>query len=51
MAKLLDTIADDFAGAKYLANTPVKQGMSVVQVIGVPEGVTDGAERKPLLLR
>jgi uncharacterized protein YgbK (DUF1537 family) len=38
MPLLLGCIADDFTGATDLANTLVKQGMSAVQVIGVPEG-------------
>ena len=35
---LLGCIADDFTGATDLASTLVRQGMSAVQVIGVPEG-------------
>ncbi|MFN6956715.1 MAG: 3-oxo-tetronate kinase [Acetobacteraceae bacterium] len=38
MPLLLGCIADDFTGATDLANTLVKQGMSAVQVIGVPGG-------------
>ena len=34
---LLGCIADDFTGATDLASTLVRQGMSAVQVIGVPE--------------
>jgi uncharacterized protein YgbK (DUF1537 family) len=38
MALLLGCIADDFTGATDLANTLVKDGMTAVQVIGVPDG-------------
>ncbi|PLW78582.1 3-oxo-tetronate kinase [Cohaesibacter celericrescens] len=38
MSIILGAIADDFTGATDLANTLVKQGMRVVQVIGVPSG-------------
>lgn len=41
MALLLGAIADDFTGATDLANTLVKEGMRVVQVIGVPDATTD----------
>jgi len=34
----LGAIADDFTGATDLANTLVKKGMRVVQMLGVPEG-------------
>jgi len=34
----LGAIADDFTGATDLANTLVKEGMRVVQMLGVPEG-------------
>ncbi len=37
MSVLLGAIADDFTGATDLANTLVKEGMRVVQVIGVPD--------------
>lgn len=37
MAIVLGAIADDFTGATDLANTLVKEGMRVVQVIGVPK--------------
>jgi uncharacterized protein YgbK (DUF1537 family) len=37
MSILLGAIADDFTGATDLANTLVKEGMRVVQVIGVPD--------------
>ncbi|NKC12880.1 MAG: hypothetical protein GKR94_11975 [Gammaproteobacteria bacterium] len=36
MSVLLGCIADDFTGATDLANTLVKEGMRVVQIIGVP---------------
>lgn len=35
---LLGCIADDFTGATDLASTLVRQGMSAVQVIGIPDG-------------
>ncbi|MBT6276871.1 MAG: four-carbon acid sugar kinase family protein, partial [Chromatiales bacterium] len=35
---LLGCIADDFTGATDLANTLVKEGMRVVQVLGLPDG-------------
>jgi uncharacterized protein YgbK (DUF1537 family) len=38
MALLLGCIADDFTGATDLANTLVRNGMTAVQVIGVPDG-------------
>ena len=38
MPLLLGCIADDFTGATDLANTLVKQGMTAVQLIGVPTG-------------
>ena len=37
----LGCIADDFTGATDLANTLVKEGMRVVQVIGVPDRMMD----------
>lgn len=37
MGILLGAIADDFTGATDLANTLVKEGMRVVQIIGVPD--------------
>ena len=37
MGVVLGAIADDFTGATDLANTLVGEGMSVVQVIGVPQ--------------
>jgi len=41
MTILLGAIADDFTGATDLANTLVKAGMRVTQVIGVPDGATE----------
>jgi uncharacterized protein YgbK (DUF1537 family) len=41
MTVLLGAIADDFTGATDLANTLVKAGMRVTQVIGVPDGATE----------
>ncbi len=37
MSVLIGVIADDFTGATDIANTLSKEGMRVVQVIGVPE--------------
>ena len=34
---ILGCIADDFTGATDLANTLVKEGMRVIQMIGVPD--------------
>ena len=39
----LGCIADDFTGATDLANNLVRNGMRVVQTIGVPEGPLDEA--------
>lgn len=41
MTILLGAIADDFTGATDLANTLAKEGMPVVQIIGVPDDNTD----------
>ncbi|WP_422077904.1 3-oxo-tetronate kinase [Vannielia sp.] len=40
MGIILGAIADDFTGATDLANTLAREGMSVVQVIGVPDAST-----------
>lgn len=40
MALLLGCVGDDFTGSTDLANTLVKQGMSTVQLIGVPDATT-----------
>jgi uncharacterized protein YgbK (DUF1537 family) len=40
MGLVLGAIADDFTGASDLANTLVKEGMRVVQLIGVPAAGT-----------
>lgn len=44
MSVLLGAVADDFTGATDLANTLVKAGMRVVQLIGVPRAEIDLAE-------
>ncbi len=44
MPLLLGCIADDFTGATDLANTLVKQGMTAVQLIGVPTGPLPDAD-------
>ena len=43
---ILGCIADDFTGATDLANTLVKEGMRVIQMIGVPEAgvIADDAD-------
>ena len=41
MTILLGAVADDFTGATDLANTLVKEGMRVTQVLGVPDDATD----------
>ena len=41
MSVIIGGIADDFGGATDLANTWVREGMRVCQVIGVPDGQTD----------
>ena len=41
MSVVLGAIADDFTGATDLANTWVKEGVRVCQVIGVPDHNTD----------
>lgn len=40
MPLLLGCVGDDFTGSTDLANTMVKQGMSTVQLIGVPDAAT-----------
>lgn len=47
---LLGAIADDFTGATDLANTLVKEGMRVVQVIGVPDETTDVGEAEAVVV-
>ncbi|HEY4251042.1 MAG TPA: 3-oxo-tetronate kinase [Roseomonas sp.] len=51
MALLLGCIADDFTGATDLANTLVKNGMSAVQVIGVPQGPLPDADAVIIALK
>jgi len=41
MTLILGAIADDFTGATDLANTWVKEGLRVCQVIGLPDAQTD----------
>ena len=41
MTILIGAIADDFTGASDLASTLVREGMKVVQVIGVPDNTTE----------
>lgn len=48
---LLGCIADDFTGATDLASTLVRQGMSAIQVIGVPEGPLPEADAVVVALK
>nr|WP_207911313.1 3-oxo-tetronate kinase [Shimia isoporae] len=50
---LLGAIADDFTGATDLANTLVKEGMKVVQTIGVPkdDAYTEGVDAVVVALK
>ena len=48
---LLGCIADDFTGATDLASTLVRQGMTVVQVIGVPDGDVPDADAVVVALK
>lgn len=50
MSLLLGAIADDFTGASDLANTLVKQGMRVVQVIGVPDENTQPGDAEAIIV-
>jgi uncharacterized protein YgbK (DUF1537 family) len=51
MALLLGCIADDFTGATDLASMLVKNGMSCVQVIGVPAGPLPEADAVVVALK
>ncbi len=48
---LLGCIADDFTGATDLASTLVRNGMSVVQLIGVPTGPAPDADAVVVALK
>ncbi len=48
---LLGCIADDFTGATDLASTLVRNGMSTVQVIGVPDGALPEADAVVIALK
>ena len=50
MALLLGAIADDFTGATDLANTLVKEGMRVVQIIGVPDETADYGDAEAVVV-
>jgi len=50
MSLLLGAIADDFTGATDLANTLVKQGMRVTQVIGVPDENTQIGDAEAVIV-
>ncbi|WP_261385252.1 3-oxo-tetronate kinase [Vannielia litorea] len=53
MGITIGAIADDFTGATDLASTLAREGMSVVQVIGVPDAATEthGAEAVVVALK
>ncbi len=51
MALLLGCIADDFTGATDLANNLVREGMRVVQAIGVPTAPIDGVDAVVVALK
>ena len=50
---ILGCIADDFTGATDLANTLVKEGMRVIQMIGVPDtdAIADDADAVVVALK
>ena len=48
---LLGCIADDFTGATDLANTLVRQGMSTVVLLGVPNGRVPDADAVVVALK
>ena len=50
MSLLLGAVADDFTGATDLANTLVKQGMRVTQVIGVPDDHTEFGDAEAVIV-
>lgn len=50
MSLLLGVIADDFTGATDIANTLVKQGMRVTQVIGVPDETTQFGDAEAVIV-
>lgn len=50
MALVLAAIADDFTGATDLANTWVKEGVRVTQIIGVPGPETDPGEAEAIVV-
>jgi len=50
MSVVLGAIADDFTGATDLANTWVKEGVRVCQVIGVPDGQTDTGDAEAVVV-
>ena len=50
MTILIGAIADDFTGATDLASILVKQGMRVIQVIGVPDKNTDANDAQAIII-
>ena len=53
MAPVLGAIADDFTGATDLANTWARQGLRVIQTVGVPAdaALAEGAEAIVIALK
>ncbi len=50
MTILLGAVADDFTGATDLANTLVKEGMRVTQVLGLPDADTDYGDAEAVVV-
>ena len=50
MSIILGAVADDFTGATDLANTLVKEGMRVCQVLGVPGADTDYGDAEAVVI-
>ncbi len=50
MTILLGAVADDFTGATDLANTLVKEGMRVCQVLGAPNAETDYGDAEAVVV-
>ena len=50
MTILLGAVADDFTGATDLANTLVKEGMRVCQVLGAPNAETDYSDAEAVVV-
>ena len=50
MALLIGAVADDSTGASDLANTLAREGMKVVQVIGVPDAETETGDAEAVVV-